>query len=200
MRSLAFAFGLSLLCAAVVSARPQNSATDARAALDQYCVTCHNERLKTAGVMLDKVDLTHVEAHADVLEKVVRKVRVGMMPPQGQPRPDEAARKNLISYLTTELDRAASKNPNPGRPLLPRLNRTEYGNAVRDLIALEVDPAVLLPPDDAAYGFDNIGDVLGVSPVLLERYMDAAGRVSALAVGDMDIAPGSETYRIRQDA
>jgi mono/diheme cytochrome c family protein len=200
MRSLAFAFGLSLACTAAVSARPQNSAPDARAVLDQYCVTCHNERLKTAGVMLDKVDLTHVEAHADVLEKVVRKVRVGMMPPQGQPRPAEAARKNLISYLTTELDRAASKNPNPGRPLLPRLNRTEYGNAVRDLLALEVDPAVLLPPDDAAYGFDNIGDVLGVSPVLLERYMDAAGRVSALAVGDMDIAPGSETYRIRQDA
>ena len=200
MRGLALPLGLSMICAALVSAAPQNSATDARAVLDQYCVTCHNERAKTAGVMLDKVDLAHVEAHADVLEKVVRKVRVGMMPPQGAPRPDETARKSLVSFLTAELDRAALRNPNPGRPLLPRLNRTEYGNAIRDLLALEVDPAVLLPPDDAAYGFDNIGDVLGVSPVLLERYMDAAGRVSALAVGDMDIAPGSETYRIRQDA
>src|SRR5919201_418412 len=96
--------------------------------------------------------------------------------------------------------RAAAAHPNPGRPLLSRLNRTQYANVIRDLLSLEVDPSVLLPPDDAAYGFDNIGDVLGVSPVLLERYMDAAGTVSALAIGDPDVAPGSETFRIRQDA
>src|SRR5919201_1196207 len=96
--------------------------------------------------------------------------------------------------------RAAAAHPNPGRPLLSRLNRTQYANVIRDLLDLEVDPSVLLPPDDAAYGFDNIGDVLGVSPVLLERYMDAAGKVSALAVGDPDIGPASETFRIRQDA
>src|SRR2546427_4221926 len=122
-----------------------------------------------------------------------------MTPPQGSPRPDDDTRARVVSWLTTELDRAAA-NPNPGRPLLSRLNRTQYANVVRDLLALEVDPSVLLPPDDAAYGFDNIGDVLGVSPVLLERYMDAAGKVSALAVGDPDIGISSETFRIRQDA
>ncbi|MBI2150839.1 MAG: DUF1592 domain-containing protein, partial [Acidobacteria bacterium] len=137
---------------------------------------------------------------AEIWEKAVRKLRSGMMPPQGAPRPDDVTRTALVSWLTAELDRAATASPNPGRPLLPRLNRTQYANVIRDLLSLEVDPAVLLPPDDAAYGFDNIGDVLGVSPVLLERYMDAAGRVSALAVGDPDIEPGSDTFRIRQDA
>jgi cytochrome c551/c552 len=179
---------------------PAQSPAEQRAVLDKYCVTCHNQRTKTAGLMLDKVDLSHVEDSAEILEKVVRKVRVGMMPPKDAPRPDDAARRNLVAFLTSELDRASARKPDPGKPLLARLNRTEYGNAIRDLLALEVDPSVLLPPDDAAYGFDNVGDVLGVSPVLLERYMDAAGKVAALAVGDMEIAPGSETFRIRQDA
>src|SRR5262249_36599467 len=111
-----------------------------------------------------------------------------------------ATRSELITWLTAALDHAASVTPYPGRPLLHRLNRAEYANAVRDLLALAVDPATLLPPDDAAYGFDNIGDVLGMSPVLLERYMDAAGKVSALAIGDPDVGPSSETFRIRQDA
>src|SRR5262245_55133025 len=146
------------------------------------------------------MDLSAIGRDAETWEKVVRKLRSGMMPPQGSPRPDDATRGGLVSWLTTELDRAAAANPNPGRPLLPRLNRTQYATVIRDVLALEVDSAVLLPPDDAAYGFDNIGDVLGVSPVLLERYMDAAGKVSALAVGDPDVGPSSETFRIRQDA
>jgi hypothetical protein len=177
-----------------------SQAAQYQAVVNQYCVSCHNERAQTAGLMLDKLDLANVAANADIWEKAVRKVRVGMMPPQGAAQPDTDTRQRLVSWLTTELDRAAAANPNPGRPLLHRLNRVEYGNAIRDLLALEVDSAALLPPDDAAYGFDNVGDVLGVSPVLLERYMGAAGTVSALAVGDPDVGPGSYTFRIRQDA
>src|SRR5262245_9956380 len=199
------ALGL-MSCLLAATAREQQVAAPAqdaeryRVVVNQYCVTCHNKKAKTAGLMFDKLDFANVAANADIWEKAVRKLRVGMMPPQGAQQPDEATRRSLVSWLTTELDRAAANNANPGRPLLHRLNRVEYGNAVRDLLALDVDPGTLLPPDDAAYGFDNVGDVLGVSPVLLERYMGAAGTVSALAVGDPDIAPGSETFRIRQDA
>jgi hypothetical protein len=171
-----------------------------QALVNQYCTGCHNDRAKTGGLSLEKGDFKNIGANADIWEKAVRKLRVGMMPPQGAPQPDESSRQSLVSWLTTELDRASAANPNPGRPLLHRLNRVEYGNAIRDLLALEVDPASLLPPDDAAYGFDNVGDVLGVSPVLLERYMGAAGIVSALAVGDRDTAPSGETFHIRQDA
>src|SRR5262245_49509475 len=184
----------------VYAAIPQSPASDHRAVLDQYCFTCHNQRSKTAGLALDAMDLSAIGRDAETWEKVVRKLRSGMMPPQGSPRPDNATRSNLVTWLTTALDQAAAANPNPGRPLLPRLNRTQYATVIRDLLSLEVDPAVLLPPDDAAYGFDNIGDVLGISPVLLERYMDAAGKISALAVGDPDIGPASDTFRIRQDA
>ena len=128
-------------------------------------------------------------------------MRVGMMPPQGAPQPDAATRGQLVAWLE-DIARSsgARAKPNPGRPVLHRLNRAEYANAVRDLLALDVDPSTLLPPDDSAYGFDNVGDVLGVSPVLLERFMEAANKVSALAIGDPDTAPASETFRIRQDA
>jgi hypothetical protein len=121
------------------------------------------------------------------------------MPPPGASRPDQSASQNLISFLETQLDRAAAANPNPGRPLLHRLNRTEYANAIRDLLALDVDAAALLPPDDSAYGFDNISDALGLSPSLQERYVSAAMKIGALAVGDPQVSAGSETYRIRQD-
>src|SRR5258706_5053406 len=115
-----------------------------KAIVNQYCVSCHNQRTKTAGLMLDKLDFANVAANADIWEKAVRKVRVGMMPPQGAAQPDAATRQGLVSWLTTELDHAALANPNPGRPLLHRLNRVEYGNALRDLLALEVDSAALL--------------------------------------------------------
>jgi hypothetical protein len=176
------------------------NAPDYRAILDRYCAGCHNEKSKIAGLTFDYIDLNNIPASADIWEKVIRKVRVGMMPPQGLPRPDAATRDALVSGLQTTLDRAAAANPNPGRPLVHRLNRTEYTNAIRDLLALNVDPASLLPPDDSGYGFDNIADVLGVSPVLLERYLSAAGKISALAIGDPGAGPAGETFRIRQDA
>ena len=176
------------------------SAEENRAVVTKYCVTCHNERTKTAGLMLDKANITDPSATADVWERAIRKMRVGMMPPTSAPHPDAATENALISYLQTSLDRAGTLHPNPGRPLVHRLNRAEYANAIRDLLALDVDASALLPPDDAAYGFDNIADALGISPVLLERYLTAAGKISSLAVGDPSSGPAGETFRIRQDA
>jgi hypothetical protein len=189
-----------LLLLSVAPALFAQSAPDYRAVLDRYCITCHNEKIKAGSLILNDIDLANIPANADIWEKVIRKVRVGMMPPQGLPRPDAATRDAFVSSLQTTLDRAAAANPNPGRPLVHRLNRTEYANAIRDLLALDVDSATLLPPDDSGYGFDNIADVLGVSPVLLERYLSAAGKISALAVGDPGVGPAGETFRVRQDA
>ena len=186
--------------AATKPAAPAQPVQSHRATLDRYCVTCHSDRLKTAGLSLENIDTTNVAAAPEIWEKVVRKVRVGMMPPQGSAVPDPATRDSLVTSLTTALDAHAVAHPDPGRPLVHRLNRAEYGNAIRDLLDLEIDPASLLPADDSAYGFDNIADVLGVSPVLLERYLSAAGKVSALAVGDPDSGVASETFRVRQDA
>ena len=132
-------------------------------------------------------------------EKVIKKVRSGAMPPQGMPQPDGAARTALVSFLETTLDREAAATPNPGRPALHRLNRVEYQNVVRDLLALDVDAASLLPADDSSFGFDNVADVLGVSPVLLERYIAAAETISATAVGDPASAAADKTYRVRFD-
>ena len=170
-----------------------------REILDTYCVTCHNQRLKTAGLTLDTMDLGGIPAQAPVWEKVVRKLRSRTMPPPGAPRPDAATYNGFASWLETQLDQAAESHPFPGGPILHRLNRSEYANAVRDLLALPVDAVSLLPPDDSAFGFDNISDALGVSPSLQEHYLSAALRIGALAVGDPNISPGSETWRIRQD-
>jgi len=170
-----------------------------RAVLNQYCVSCHSDRLKTGGLTLQSLDLNNVPAHAATLEKVVRKLRAGMMPPAGNRRPDTATYASLIGWLETSLDESAARHPFPGRPLLHRLNRTEYANAIRDLLTLDVDVAPLLPADDPSFGFDNVADSLGVSPILLERYLAAAGKISALAVGDPATAPTSEFFRVRQD-
>ena len=177
---------------------------DAHAELMQrYCITCHNERMAHRGtvpVELESVDLGNVPARADVWEKVIRKLRTGSMPPAGRPRPDEAALDGLATYLETSLDRFATTNPNPGRTEpLHRLNRTEYQNAVRDLLALDIDASALVPADDQSYGFDNIAGVLKVSPTLLERYMSAARVVSRLAVGASPMAPAGETFRMISD-
>jgi hypothetical protein len=192
----------SAATAAADSARAGASALavvdQSRQAIDQYCVSCHNQRTKVSGLALDTIDAADPAAHAQIWEQVVRKLRTRTMPPQGVPRPDEPAYEALAQRLEQGLDRAAAASPNPGRPLIRRLNRTEYVNAIRDLLDLEVDAAALLPPDDSAFGFDNISDLLGVSPALLERYMSAADRISALAVGAA-VAPGSSTYRVRQD-
>ena len=177
---------------------PNLAAAD-RAVIDQYCVTCHNQRLKTSGLALDAAELTDIPAHAEVWEKVIRKVEAGMMPPAGVPRPDDATKRALVSRLEDVLDRAARAKPNPGRPLVHRLNRAEYANAVRDLLAVDLDVSSLLPPDDSSAGFDNNADVLGLSPVLLESYLTAAERISALAIGDTKTPPMGELFRVRQD-
>lgn len=168
-----------------------------RAVLNKYCVVCHNQRLKTAGLTLDTMDLSKVPEHADVWEKVILKLRSGTMPPAGMPRPDAATYKGLAGWLETQVDQAAEAYA--GKPILHRLNRAEYQNAIRDVLALNIDASSLLPPDDSSYGFDNVADALGVSPSLQEHYLDAALKIGALAVGDPNIVPGSETWRIRQD-
>jgi mono/diheme cytochrome c family protein len=176
------------------------SAESQKRLLDQYCLTCHNGRTRTAGLSLEQADLSRVGTNADVWEKVARKLRTGMMPPAGMPKPTHEARAALVSWLETTLDGAAQEHPNPGRPLVHRLNRAEYANAIRDLLALDVDVESLLPPDDSSAGFDNVADVLGVSPVLLESYLTAGERISALALGDPKTPPMGEVYRVRQDA
>src|SRR5580704_9597955 len=165
------------------------SAQEPQAVLNQYCITCHNAKLKTGGLALDEISLQRVESDRETWEKVVRKVRAGMMPPAGARRPDRQALDALAGSVEDALDRAAAANPNPGRTPLHRLNRAEYANAIRDLLAVDVDPATLLPADDSSNGFDNIADVLGVSPALLERYVAAAAKISRLAVGDPETAP-----------
>jgi mono/diheme cytochrome c family protein len=149
-----------------------------RAVLDRYCVTCHNARLRTANLLLDTIDLEHISASAEVWEKVARKLRTRAMPPAGRPRPDPATYDGLATWLETALDHAAAAAPTPGRAAIHRLNRAEYTNAVRDLLGLDIDGRSLLPADDSGYGFDNIADVLAVSPALLERYMVAAAKIS----------------------
>jgi len=170
-----------------------------RAVLDKYCVTCHNQRLKTAGLALDTLDLASVGDHAAAWEKVVRKIRTGAMPPVGRPRPDKATADSVASWLEDGLDKAAAEHPNPGRPTLHRLNRVEYRNAVRDLLGLDIDPATLLPPDNAAYGFDNNADSLSLSPALTERYLGAAAKISQMALGRVRGAVSPETILVPTD-
>ncbi len=155
-----------------------------RGLLERYCVACHNDRLRTAGLTLQGLEIGAVERDPERWEKVVGKLRAGDMPPAGRPRPTAAEVEPFVARLTAGLDGFAREHPDPGRPAVHRLNRTEYGNAVRDLLELEVDVAALLPADDSGGGFDNIADVLTVSPLLLERYLSAARKVSRLAVGD----------------
>ncbi|HEY9462495.1 MAG TPA: DUF1592 domain-containing protein, partial [Vicinamibacterales bacterium] len=170
------------------------SATPARALVSKYCVTCHNERLKTGNLLLDKVDDTIANA-SDTWEKVVVQLRGRSMPPVNMPRPDNATYDAVASWLESELDRAAAARPNPGRPAgLHRLNRTEYANAVRDLLSVEIDPTSMLPPDTQAHGFDTNADALSVEPALLDRYLTAAAKIARVAVGDPTIRPAFERY------
>ena len=166
-----------------------------RGTLDRYCTTCHNARLKTGGLDLETADVATVSENSALWEKVLRKVRARMMPPVGRPRPTPAVYASLTTYFETALDRAAEANPHPGRPAVQRLNRAEYANAVRDLLAIDVNERELLPADESGYGFDNIGDVLSLSPVLLERYMLAAAKISRHAVGDPTLRPATALYK-----
>jgi uncharacterized protein DUF1592/uncharacterized protein DUF1588/uncharacterized protein DUF1587/uncharacterized protein DUF1585/uncharacterized protein DUF1595/cytochrome c len=170
-----------------------------QALVREYCVDCHNSVDLTADLSFDHADFAHVGQKPDVWEKVVRKLRAGMMPPADRPQPPAEARTNMISWLEQRLDRAAAASPDPGPSLLRRMNRAEYANAVRDLLHLDIDSKSLLPPDDSAYGFDNIADALGTSPVLVEQYLGAAGKIASLAVGDPDTGPAAQTFKIPQD-
>jgi hypothetical protein len=179
--------------AALRGEAPDVAAT--RTAIAKYCVGCHNARSKAGDLVLETADVAGVAATPQLWERVARKLRDRAMPPAGAPRPDAAGYDRLASYFETRLD---SAEPNAGRPVVRRLNRIEYTHAIRDLLALDVDGAALLPADESGYGFDNIGDVLSISPALLERYMFAAQKISALAVGDPRMKPVVTTYRISQ--
>ncbi len=181
-----------LLCGTLHAAAPE----DARALLDRYCVGCHNTKSKTGGLTLEGGDLTDVPSYAAIWEKVIQKLRANAMPPPGLPRPNASDQQALRRWLESSIDRAGETKPNPGRTITHRLNRTEYANSVRDLIGIEIDGAAFLPPDDSGFGFDNIGDVLSVSPMLAERYLSAARKISRAAVGDPAIRPATESFEI----
>jgi Protein of unknown function (DUF1592)/Protein of unknown function (DUF1588)/Protein of unknown function (DUF1587)/Protein of unknown function (DUF1585)/Protein of unknown function (DUF1595) len=170
------------------------SPSGSEALLKRYCITCHNGVMRRGGLLLDQVDVEQPGRDPQTWEKVVRKLRTGMMPPSGAPRPDRATLDRLASVVEDALDHAAATTPNPGAPVLHRLNRTEYANAVRDLLDLPVDATALLPGDDSSEGFDNIANVLGVSPALMQAYVSAAAKISRLAIGDPTIGSGMTTY------
>jgi hypothetical protein len=173
---------------------PQASSPGSEALLKRYCITCHNGVMRRGGLVLDQLDVEQPGRAPETWEKVVRKVRTGMMPPSGAPRPDRPTLDRFASVLEDALDHAAAAAPNPGAPVLHRLNRTEYANAVRDLLDLPVDATALLPGDDSSEGFDNIANALGVSPALMQAYVSAAAKISRLAIGDPTISSGLTTY------
>ncbi len=175
------------------------AASSQRQFLDRYCATCHNERLKTAGLSLAQVDLSKVSAEPELWEKVVRKLHTGVMPPPKMPQPTAAERLAMLTWLETSLDAASVAKLNPGRTeTLRRLNRTEYQNAIRDLLALDIDGGSLLPADESGHGFDNVivGDL---SATLLNRYISAAQKISRLAVGSKQSSLQSDTIYLPAD-
>lgn len=166
--------------------------------LADYCVSCHNAKSRTAGLSLQGLDLGRAGQDAAIWEKVLRKIRTAQMPPPSAPKPEAAEAAAFADWLEGALDRAARFHPNPGRPAVHRLNRAEYSNAIRDLLAVDIKPGQWLPVDDSGHGFDNIGEVLTLSPALLEKYLSVARRVSRLAVGDRAIKPTEERYLPRR--
>ena len=196
----------TVLSVEVLVARQQESsvgssrAADYRGLLDQYCVTCHNDRAQTGGLTLEDRNLERVAEDAAVWEAVVRKLGGDFMPPPGRPSPERSTRDAFVAALEQEIDAAAAANPNPGRsPAFHRLNRTEYQNAIRDLLAVEMDLVSLLPPDGQNFGFDNNGDALAFSPLLLDRYLSVSRRVSRMAVGNPTAAPVETVYQVQTD-
>ncbi len=196
---LVFLTGLAAAFSSIVSSQAQRPKTgdfsNQRALVEEYCIGCHNREAMTGGISLEGREFNKVGADAEVWEKVLRKVSTGQMPPPNMPRPDAKAVSQFVDWLEGALDHAARINPNPGRPAVHRLNRAEYSNAIRDLLAVDIKPGLSLPVDDSGYGFDNIGDVLSLSPALLEKYMSAARRVSRLAVGELTVKPVEERFR-----
>jgi len=187
------------LCVYLQAQPPAAPASSPRRVVDRYCVTCHNERLKTADLRLDRLDVDNPAAEAEVWEKVVRKVHTGTMPPSNMPQLSQDDRRALLTWLTTSLDAASAARPNPGRTdTLRRLNRTEYQNAIRDLLALDIDAASLLPADDSGHGFDNV-TVGDLPPTLLDRYISAAQKISRLAIGSTESSIQSDIVRLPAD-
>ena len=166
---------------------------------DRYCAGCHNDKLKSGGFSWKSVDLAHPEQSAEQVEKVIRKVRAAMMPPAGMPRPPAATLTAFTDSLGQTLDHAAAQHPYPGRPPLHRLNRTEYANAIRDLLALDVDVTTLLPADAMSRGLDNMADVLTTSPALMDAYLRAASKISRLALGDPQLSAAVATYQLPKE-
>ncbi|MEO6338583.1 MAG: DUF1587 domain-containing protein, partial [Caulobacteraceae bacterium] len=189
---------------AAIPADTPAAVTPQKAFTTKYCVACHNNTAKIAGLALDKANYVHMGEDADTWEKVVRKVRAGMMPPKGMPRPPQAEMLGFASGIETNLDAYAVAHPDPGNPGLHRMNRTEYANVIHDLLALDVDVSKLLPADDSKEGFDNIADVLSISPTLMQGYVSASLKLSRLAVGDRTAPASRATYRpasgLSQDA
>ena len=176
------------------SGQPAAPADSQQAFVNQYCVVCHNERMKTGGLVLESLDITQVGPHAETWEKVVRKIKTGLMPPAGARRPDRAGLDGFAAELERRLDRAVAPNANLSTPALHRLNRTEYANAIRDLLDLDIDVSTLLPGDGSSEGFDNLAEALSVSPSLIQGYVSAAMKISRLAVGDRTLAPLQTTF------
>ncbi len=197
MRGVFFRAGVALvlLIAGTALFGAETAAAPQRAFLDRYCVTCHNQRAKTAGIMFDKMDLANVSVDAKTWEEAVRKLRGGLMPPPGARQPESGERKTFFAALENSLDDAAAKNPNPGRVALHRLNRTEYANEIASILGVQVDVNSILPADDTADGFDNIANVLKVSPSFLEQYISAARLATAKAIGNPAARPISVSLR-----
>ncbi len=187
-----------MLAAAAATTTP--APVDKTALVKKYCVVCHNDKLSNGGLSFKGLDFADLQKNGSVLERMARKVKSGEMPPVDMPRPAEAVLGSFVKSIEPSLDHAAAANPNPGRPAVHRLNRAEYSNAIRDVLALDVQPGASLPADDSGYGFDNIGDVLSMSPALLDRYLSVARMVSRLAVGNTNIKPSTEEISARQNA
>jgi len=206
-RGMIVALAATLLCIAMgdvetlparLAAAPARQASPAsdQALLKQYCLSCHNDQLKTGGLTLQSLDLTRVHDSAEVLEKILKKVRMGQMPPAGRPRPDEATLRAFVNTLETALDLAAAATPNPGYVAPRRLNRAEYVHVIHDWLALDINGEELLPSDMAGFGFDNNADALTITPALMSRYMSAATKISRMAVGSRSNQPGTQVYRV----
>jgi hypothetical protein len=196
--SVSISLGMMLAGVNAAQAQQTSQATldEYRTTLDRYCVSCHNETLKTANLMLDTANVHDLSESPEIWEKVITKLRLRSMPPVGMPRPDETFYNSFTSHLKGELNRLAAINPNPGKEVTAhRLNRTEYTNAIRDLMGVEIDGAAMLPADNSG-GFDNLGDLLSVSQLLLEKYMSAARMVTRLAIGDPDTKVDSQSYTV----
>jgi hypothetical protein len=178
---------------------PASSSSVHTAVVNQYCLNCHNSKLKVGGLALDAINSESVSQHPQEWEKVIRKLRGQYMPPPGLPRPDDQTYKAVVSSLVKELDGVAAAKPNPGRTAaVRRLTRTEYQNAIRDLLGVDVDITPLLPADESSHGFDNV-TVVNLSPTLLERYLSAAEKISRLAVGGTIPSPGGDTIMLPPD-